>query len=116
MENFKGTKGEVKKVSHYNKEFLQETFLICTREKDAFAEVYTGSKKPDNSKLFKQAEADADLIVDAFNIANTHDLLPSQLLEQRNKLLEFAMEMVKRYPNSPWIYEQAQKAIDKALK
>jgi hypothetical protein len=31
------------------------------------------------------------------------------------ELLEFAMEMVKRYPNSPWIYEQGQKAINKAL-
>ena len=31
------------------------------------------------------------------------------------ELLAFAIEMVKRYPNSPWINEQGQKAIDKAL-
>ncbi|KAB8156168.1 hypothetical protein EZY14_002815 [Kordia sp. TARA_039_SRF] len=30
-------------------------------------------------------------------------------------LLEFAQEMVKRYPNSPWITDQANKAINKAL-
>lgn len=32
------------------------------------------------------------------------------------ELLEFAIEMVKRYPNSPWISEQGNKAIQKATK
>ena len=30
------------------------------------------------------------------------------------ELLEFAIEMVKRYPNSPWIAEQGSNAIKKA--
>jgi hypothetical protein len=29
-------------------------------------------------------------------------------------LLEFAIEMTRRYPNSPWIYEQGNEAIKKA--
>ena len=38
----------------------------------------------------------------------------NKVVEQRDELLEFAIEMVKRYPNSPWIYEQGNKAIKKA--
>ena len=33
---------------------------------------------------------------------------------QSKELLEFAQEMVERYPNSPWITEHANKAIKKA--
>ena len=40
----------------------------------------------------------------------------AKLITAAPELLEFAKEMVKRYPNSPWIYEQANKAIKKATK
>lgn len=37
------------------------------------------------------------------------------LIEAAPELLKFAMDMVERYPNSPWILEQANQAINKAL-
>ncbi len=39
-----------------------------------------------------------------------------KLIAAAPELLEFAIEMVRRYPNSPWIYEQGNKAIQKATK
>jgi len=48
--------------------------------------------------------------IDEVNEAN------AKLISAAPELLEFAQEMVRRYPNSPWIYEQAQKTIEKALK
>lgn len=39
----------------------------------------------------------------------------AKLFVASKDLLEFAQEMAKRYPNSPWITEQANKAITKAL-
>ncbi len=38
----------------------------------------------------------------------------ARLIAAAPDLLAFAQEMIKRYPNSPWISEQAQAAIDKA--
>ena len=38
----------------------------------------------------------------------------AKLIAVAPKLLEFAIEMVKRYPNSPWIYEQANDIIKQA--
>ena len=40
----------------------------------------------------------------------------AKLIAAAPELLEFAIEMVKRYPNSPWITEQGNKAIKKATK
>lgn len=44
-------------------------------------------------------------------------LLVNDMIEkcenEDNELLTFAIEMVKRYPNSPWITEQGNKAIKK---
>lgn len=39
----------------------------------------------------------------------------AELISAAPELLAFTIEMVKRYPNSPWITEQGQKAINKAL-
>jgi len=39
----------------------------------------------------------------------------AKLIAAAPELLEFAMEMVKRYPNSEWITDQANKAINKAI-
>ena len=38
----------------------------------------------------------------------------AKLIESAYELLEFAIEMVRRYPNSPWIAEQGTEAIKKA--
>jgi len=40
----------------------------------------------------------------------------AKLIAAAPDLLEFAQEMVRRCPNSTWLSEQAQKAIEKALK
>jgi hypothetical protein len=40
----------------------------------------------------------------------------AKLIAAAPELLEFAIEMVKRYPNSPWISKQGQAAINKATK
>lgn len=39
----------------------------------------------------------------------------ARLIAAAPKLLELAIEMARRYPNSPWIYEQANDAIRCAL-
>jgi len=39
----------------------------------------------------------------------------AKLIAASPDLLEFAQEMVRRYPNSPWIYEQGNAAINRAL-
>jgi len=38
----------------------------------------------------------------------------AKLIAAAPDLLEFAVEMVSRYSNSPWIYEQGNNAIKKA--
>tara|TARA_R110000772_G_scaffold257526_1_gene374426 strand:+ start:391 stop:702 length:312 start_codon:yes stop_codon:yes gene_type:complete len=38
----------------------------------------------------------------------------AKLIAAAPELLEFAIEMVRRYPNSPWIAEQGTEAIKKA--
>ena len=44
-----------------------------------------------------------------------HDKENAKLIAAAPELLAFAIEMVKRYPNSPWITNQATEAINKAL-
>lgn len=39
----------------------------------------------------------------------------AKLIAAAPKLLAFAIEIVKRYPNSPWIIDEGQQAIDQAL-
>lgn len=38
----------------------------------------------------------------------------ARLITAAPDLLEFAQEMVRRYPNSPWIFEQGNEVIKKA--
>jgi len=45
----------------------------------------------------------------------TEEHANAQLIAVAPELLEFAIEMVKRYPTSPWIYEKGQELINKAL-
>lgn len=42
------------------------------------------------------ANADANLIVDAFNVTNETDLTPRELLSQRDELVEVLKELVER--------------------
>lgn len=39
----------------------------------------------------------------------------AMLIAAAPQLLEFAIEMARRYPNSPWIHEQANATINCAL-
>ncbi len=58
-------------------------------------------------------ESNAKLIADSGNTAQKCGLLPSQLLEQRDELLKLVKEWAHRYPNSPWIYDEASQLIEK---
>jgi hypothetical protein len=40
----------------------------------------------------------------------------AKLIAAAPELLQFAIEMARRYPNSPWINEEANKLIEKATK
>jgi hypothetical protein len=93
---FKGTQGKWRvnkdeglQYNEYNIGYLTIDFNDYQRN---CVDVYTGGDED-----IKETEANAQLIASA------------------PELLEFAIEMVKRYPNSPWITEQGQKAINKAL-
>ncbi len=68
--------------------------------------------KSDNGYVSTEIHFDNDGECVAEHVANEHD---AKLIAAAPELLEFAIEMVKRYPNSPWIIEQGQKAIKKAL-
>lgn len=39
----------------------------------------------------------------------------ANLIAAAPKLRDFAIEMIKRYPNSPWIYEHANSALANVL-
>ncbi len=56
--------------------------------------------------------------IDVYEGANGSEeelIANAKLIAAAPELLEFAIEMVKRYPVSPWITEQGKKAIKKAL-
>jgi hypothetical protein len=48
--------------------------------------------------------------------ANERALADEKLRAAAPELLQFAIEMARRYPNSPWINEEANKLIEKATK
>lgn len=97
MENFKGTKGEWG-YSPQTESVVKDGKIIGCNQ----SQVWDGEGK---------SLAIIEPTLNEETATNN-----AKLIAAAPELLEFAMEMVKRYPNSPWIHEQAQKAIDKALK
>lgn len=73
---------------------------------------WTATRSLNNERW--QIEGD-NLVLVQHTFDGDHAEANAHLISAAPELLEFAMEMVERYPNSPWIYEQANKAISKAL-
>lgn len=63
----------------------------------------------------ERLEANAQLIADAFNTSNKCDMLPSELLEQRNELLEMLQKIFEDRQNETQIIHKwnIKKLIDK---
>lgn len=108
MKDLKITKG---KYSLYKG---KKNLFISTPEWLQFIKIYV-------TKSFKiEAESNASLILDTFETANKCNLLPSELLDQRDELLANLKRLVDRiqecnYHNDfPSAFERAQNAIKKA--
>ena len=86
---FKGTKGE------WKVNLCGDTRSIINTNEKSLVDVWYALS--DNFPSKDEGKANAKLIAAA------------------PELLAFAIEMVKRYPNSPWITNQATEAINKAL-
>lgn len=101
--NFKGTKAECIIDEQ------DDLFIVAKIEKKNICVML------DNGQYlpWSETQENAKLIVDAFNTMQECDLLPSELLKQRNELLEFTKEISKRYPNSPHIFNPANELIKK---
>lgn len=56
---------------------------------------------------YEEAKANAELIVDAFNTANKCSLLPSELLKQRELLINFLNDTVDEDVDRDWLVERA---------
>lgn len=72
------------------------------------AQCYTGFNV-DNT--IAQCKANAELFLDAGNTANKCDLLPSELLKQRDELLHSLTRALNDFRNSTWT-EETYKLIE----
>jgi len=84
MSNFKGTKG---------KSSITNNFDVSTDNFGLIATTFRGGSGMFKTITIEQQESNTQLIADAFNIINKCDLFPSQLLEQRNEMLEMLKEV-----------------------
>ena len=114
---FKGTKGEWN-VKKYKMTFPSALkWQIINENDDALFEVHLAESN-------EAMEANAKLIADAGTTANKCGLMPSELLEQRNDLLEalqhgFYLADKIQMPTESELIEfkiKAKQAIEKALK
>lgn len=72
------------------------------------AQCYTGF---DVDNTITQCKANAELFLDAGNTANKCDLLPSELLIQRDELLHSLTKALNDFKNSTWT-EETYKLIE----
>ena len=92
---FKGTKGE-------------------WRVQDNFREPTISNE--DNCVIFSHNKDCTDIDEDLIKYYSHNKMMANvKLAAASPELLAFAIEMVRRYPNSPWITEQGTEAINKAL-
>ena len=98
------TKGEyvIKDVSNplYNKIIKTNKYFIACIFSDGFQEP---------SKI--EADANADLICEAFNVANETGFSPRQLAERNKKLLEAMESIIEDPETASWIIETGKAAI-----
>jgi hypothetical protein len=86
MKEFKGTRGEVKDVT-----IELADWSVCnvgTNSKTICSMFYEGVKVPDETLLNQK------LIIDAFKVRQSINCELSELLEQRNEMLEFIQHCV----------------------
>lgn len=114
MKNLKITKGEFI-LDWWNSDRVD----LRTKENKRLARIETDFiNKP--ATPFIELEANAELFKDSIETANKCNLLPSELLEQRDELLTNLKRLVDRiqecnYHNDfPSAFERAQNAIKKA--
>ena len=65
----------------------------------------------ENGKI--EAEANANIIVDAFKVRQAINCELSELLQQRNEMLEFVEYVEKTMPSESLLQEKAQQLIKK---
>ena len=110
MRKLKITQGEAK---IFNESFINEygfytqPISISTRSGILLSNAYGENKA--------EAIANAQLIADAFNTSNKCDMLPSELLEQRNELLGMLQNIFEDRQNETQIIHKwnIKKLIDK---
>lgn len=100
MKEFKGTKGEwfINRVHGIP---IGVNAKIEIQADGTYSQTIVETLLPDTDEGWEKEEEETN--------ANL------KLIAAAPELLQFALEMVERYPQSPWIHEQAQKAINKAL-
>jgi len=84
------------------KQITPSTFEIVSNRKEtigALARVFVDRR---NTVEYSITDNEAEIHAKLFNVAP--------------ELLNFAIEMKQRYPNSPWIYEEAERLIKKITK
>jgi hypothetical protein len=115
MSKFKGTKGKSEFV-HTEQHPKEENEWHSVVQMPKTAISITSTKFLSK----KESESNGKLIADAFNTINECDLLPSELLSQRNEFMEALNEMVlfaefHGYTSSTEI-NKARELINKATK
>lgn len=93
--NFKGTKGDWK----FSTENTSETDVTSCTHRICECKHYDSQITDLLEPNIEEGLANAQLIVDAGNTINKCDLLPSELLEQRNLLLEALIRIRKSIKN-----------------
>jgi len=106
MSEFKGTKGKVE----ITKDLLSEFFVIETNDGIDNWHICNTLTNFDIDK------ANANLIVDAFKVRQQINFELSELLEQRNKMLEMLERMMKNYDKGTQTYIDCQKLIKETNK
>jgi hypothetical protein len=108
------TKGEAKSVKRFDKNYDQEVFDIDIEHHEAIASTFTYWTKKG------EAEANAQLMIDAFNVTNETNKTPRELQKSHDELLE-ALKLVRlelgQIPHN-WDYRAKtfMSSVDQAIK
>jgi hypothetical protein len=107
MSKFKGTKGNcVIDNSHLRPTIINIDIINSIVEENAYFSLY-------NSKDKETQIANAELITDAFETVYKCDLLPKELLSQRNELLDVLIEVVRISDRNHVAWNRAKETIKK---
>jgi len=111
MSNFKGTKGDVTiDISHPSPTIVEIGINKFYESKDwEMITLY-------NAKDEKTQLANANLIEDAFNTISKCDLLPSQLLEQRDEAINLLNHLRPIYKEDSEPYLRYEKLREQLIK